>query len=629
MIEEDIFKEGSLYIIRKKIDGELINFGTFSDLDEAIEKRNELEEYGWPYLKDDSQDKFIEKNIYEEGGRYFVSKTILDVEIIYGVFDSFDKAKSLKRILIENCWSLAPISAKIKYSKYIIKQGNKYIVRKRFSNKIYNHFGSFSNLDEAIIVRDKLVDENWGMPKEKLLENLDIIELKGENRLIGKVGKSFVVFNFTNNQCIFYGYYSSLRNAIRNRDKLISYNWDVSKVSNINYSETERKYITKVGNSFRISKLINGELRHFGHYSSLEEAIEIRDKLIENSWDGESLGIGPKKKRGDYVKNIQRFNGQFSVIKRIDGELVVFDTFSTLSEAIAFRDYLEENNWVSEEVEDDVKEEKYDEYIYLKSDGKYYLKNEIDGVMRIFGVFNDPLDALAERLECMKNNWSSKSVPENEYFKDDFNAANLNYSNSRTTFLEDADVFDDESFYLSFPVTVGKSYKNKGWAVKRSYLDSFVPKIPYEKECTIFVEGIEIKGKLNIHTRLFYFTNEKLSSYLEKLYIIDPKTQAKIDLELSHGNYILKDSDEDFITFTTTFSKSFKSGMFAMPRKYSDEILPILPYEKECIFSIGDVDASGRFNLEFRFIFNSDSIVPKLSSMKEDDEEIKVVLLLD
>lgn len=628
MIEQDIFEENGIYTIKKEIDGVLINFGTFSNLDEAIKKRDELEEYGWPYLKEESQEKFIEKYIREEDGKYIVTKTILDVEIIYGVFDSYHKAKMLKRILIENCWSLAPISAKVKYSKYIIKQGNKYVVRKRI-NKTYNHFGSFSNLDEALIARDNLVDENWGMPKEKLLENLDIIELKGENKFIGKVGKSFVVFNLLNNKCIFYGYYSSLRSAIRNRDKLISNNWDITKVDNINYSEIERKYITKVGNSFRISKVIDGEIKHFGHYPTLEEAIEIRDKLVSNGWNGESLGITPSKKRGDFVRNIQRFNGQFSVIKRIDGELVVFDTFPTLSEAIAFRDHLEENDWIIEEDEDDQKEEKYDEYIYLKSDGKYYLKKEIDGVTRIFGVFNDPLDAIAERLECIKNNWSSKSVPEKEYLKDEFNSTILDYSNSRTTYLEDKEVFDDESFYLSFPVTVGKSYKNKGWAVKRSYLDSFVPKIPYEKECTIFVEGIEIKGKLNIHTRLFYFTNEKLSSYLEKLFLIDPKTQAKIDLELSHGNYTLKDSEEDFITFTTTFSKSFKNGMFAMPRKLSKEILPILPYEEECIFSVGDVDASGKFNLEFRFLFNSDSIIPKLTSMKEDGEEIKVVLLLD
>ena len=183
LIYKDIFKEGNLYIIRKEIDGEWIEFGSFSSLEEAIDERNELEDYGWPYLKEDSQDEFIEKNIYEEDGKYFVSKHILDVEIIYGVFDSLDEAKSLKRDLIENCWSLGPKSSIIKISKYIIKHGNKFILRKKFSEKIKS-FGSFSNLDEAIIARDKLVDENWGMPKETLLENLDMTELKGENEFI-------------------------------------------------------------------------------------------------------------------------------------------------------------------------------------------------------------------------------------------------------------------------------------------------------------------------------------------------------------------------------------------------------------------------------------------------------------
>ena len=79
----------------------------------------------------------------------------------------------------------------------------------------------------------------------------------------------------------------------------------------------------------------------------------------------------------------------------------------------------------------------------------------------------------------------------------------------------------------------------------------------------------------------------------------------------------MRDSEEAFITFKTTFSKSFKNGMFAIPRRYSNEILPILAYEKECIFSLGDLDASGRFNLEFRFTCDPNAIVPKLSSMKE------------
>ena len=73
----------------------MVDFGSFSSLEEAIDERDELEEYGWPFLKENPKNKFVEKYIYEDDGKYFVSKTILDVDIIYGVFDSLDKAKSL------------------------------------------------------------------------------------------------------------------------------------------------------------------------------------------------------------------------------------------------------------------------------------------------------------------------------------------------------------------------------------------------------------------------------------------------------------------------------------------------------------------------------------------------------
>lgn len=182
---------------------------------------------------------------------------------------------------------------------------------------------------------------------------------------------------------------------------------------------------------------------------------------------------------------------------------------------------------------------------------------------------------------------------------------------------------------INFQVTVGKSYKNKGWAVKRSYLNTLVPEIPYEKGCTLYIEEIKIPAKINIHTRLFYSKNNQLSDYLEELADIDEKSLLNIDFETEYGNYFYKKSEKDLISFTTTFSKSFKRGMFALPREYSKDILPILPYENKCNFNIGDIKVEGRFNLEFRVRFNSNSIVPKLESIKEEGDELKVILLLD
>ena len=59
------------------------------------------------------------------------------------------------------------------------------------------------------------------------------------------------------------------------------------------------------------------------------------------------------------------------------------------------------NNW---EIDDDVEEEKIDEFVYLKND-KYYVQKEIDGEIVIFGTFHKMDDAISFRNLCVKTNW--------------------------------------------------------------------------------------------------------------------------------------------------------------------------------------------------------------------------------
>lgn len=109
-MEKDIYKEGELFVIKKEIEREIVNFGSFETLDEAIERRDELEEYGWPYLKEkpkDSEFKQIEKHITQKDDYYIVSKFIKNFEIVYGMFDSLKSAKDFKRKLIKNAWNLS------------------------------------------------------------------------------------------------------------------------------------------------------------------------------------------------------------------------------------------------------------------------------------------------------------------------------------------------------------------------------------------------------------------------------------------------------------------------------------------------------------------------------------------
>lgn len=82
---------------------------------------------------------------------------------------------------------------------------------------------------------------------------------------------------------------------------------------------------------------------------------------------------------------------------------------------------------------------------------------------------------------------------------------------------------------LLFSVKVGKSYKNKGWAINRESATMLFPKISYEDECDIIVDGIKSKAKLNIVPRIFYNKNDNLINHLKQL---SDEGVDRVDLEL-------------------------------------------------------------------------------------------------
>lgn len=54
---------------------------------------------------------------------------------------------------------------------------------------------------------------------------------------------------------------------------------------NINRTETGEKYITKNQGMFLVRKTINRKMVYFGRYSTLEDAILVRDYFIEHGWN--------------------------------------------------------------------------------------------------------------------------------------------------------------------------------------------------------------------------------------------------------------------------------------------------------------------------------------------------------
>ena len=107
-------------------------------------------------------------------------------------------------------------------------------------------------------------------------------------------------------------------------------------------TEYNMKYIQKRNGVYFIQKHINGEFKCFKCSKSLKEAVEFRDKVIENNWrDNGQLGI----KELDDTRYIYSVGKSFQLKKSVNGKSRHFGSFKTLEEAIKARDELIKNNW--------------------------------------------------------------------------------------------------------------------------------------------------------------------------------------------------------------------------------------------------------------------------------------------
>ena len=116
----------------------------------------------------------------------------------------------------------------------------------------------------------------------------------------------------------------------------------INEPSEENTPKYDMRYIYKRNGFYYILKSINGEYKYFKGSTSLKEAVEFRDKLIENNWrDDGQLGI----EELDDNRYIYSVGKSFQLKKYIKGKTKHFGTFKTLEEAIKARNELIMNNW--------------------------------------------------------------------------------------------------------------------------------------------------------------------------------------------------------------------------------------------------------------------------------------------
>ena len=162
------------------------------------------------------------------------------------------------------------------------------------------------DLEEAKILRDILVDNQWKIPTGDytfngktyyLCEQNGRITLNSNNvkrklpRNIRIGNGGYILRKIINGQTCYYGTYHTLKDALDMKKELIKHDWSKEYYEEHKPSqEYKRKqdlpqHIRKSNNNkYEIIKYMDGKLRYFGRYDTLEEAKNAKDEIIKNDW---------------------------------------------------------------------------------------------------------------------------------------------------------------------------------------------------------------------------------------------------------------------------------------------------------------------------------------------------------
>ena len=260
-----------------------------------------------------------------------------------------------------------------------------------------NEVEEISN-ESPLDLNDEPLEENIAEDIENESSDFDDEFHEEDMKFIKKNGNKFEIYKTINGVRKFYGSFDYLFDAQNRRNELIDDNWGYStdELPAPGRKSKHGKYIICHNGFYKICKFIDGQQRYIGKFDSVEDAKECREFLIKNHWD---LSLLPEEMLDDRrVHNIRHIRSRYLVF---DKDKNYRDSFDTYEEAREYLDYLIENNWDDYE---ELEEEKIDEFVYLIN-GKYVVRNEIDGEQKVFGEFDTMDEALKYRIECMRKAW--------------------------------------------------------------------------------------------------------------------------------------------------------------------------------------------------------------------------------
>lgn len=520
--EKYISKKNGKFSIDRIFNDKSYNFGVFNNYDDALERVDYLEEEGWPIsLNDKNNESVLDSygrnisNLEKVDDKIIVFKYINNEKIIFGEFNSVNEAKQIRDNLIANAWESMETNDRSKYAKYITKMGGKFAVNKVYKGKIHN-FGYFNTFEEALKCREELIANNWG--------ELNIPHQMKYGKYISYNGIMYTIQKMLDDKLHVYGFFNDLNEAKKQRDWLVENNW-----SRLEVPDDSKRHIHKQGNEYLIYMKSENDLEYFGTYPSLEEAKKMRNKLIENDWNlSDSTNV---EKISDFIY----FDGNFYFIeKEIDNQKRIYGVYKNKNQAISDEKTLKKYDW------DGPYAIPTEEYPYGENivpfDYIFILEKNDNGIKEEIGTYYSFKDVIAAKEEKLAN--SSNEVDK-----------------------------------LIFSVKIGKSYKNRGWSIIRDSTYDLIPKLPYEDECDIIVDGISTTGRLNLLPRIFYDKNDEVVNHLEELANRNPNGRINVELLLNKNANI---SESEYgVSHDETFN--LKNENLEL-KNSNDELKEILTY---------------------------------------------------
>ena len=214
------------------------------------------------------------------------------------------------------------------------------------------------------------------------------------------------------------------------------------------------RYIRENKNSFVITK----SSRIYGKFDTLEDALFLRDELIENDWDLHSI---------DEVYNV---GGVYIVVKQIDGKLQVLAKSSE-------KPSVEEIKILAKKQIRNPNNSKYGLNITRIFD-TYIIKKRIAGDDYIFGYFDNLRDAEFVRNFLLDHNWNVDEFSQIEYDEDTSTYKVIEVIDEKAYVLG---TFESESqidITKSHEEFLNKITKHKLGLAQHSNLDELTDKIP-------------------------------------------------------------------------------------------------------------------------------------------------------